>query len=187
MSVPFLFLAGILRTRLARTVAAQILQETPELADAEEAEDALRAALNDPTLRLLLWEPERRGLRRHRRAGRSSRPGATGVRLEHEGEPLAVVVHDPALRSEPELLDDVLSAARLAMAKDRSVEALRASERRNRALLDAIPDSMFRISRDGTCLDHHTHGRWAAEPRRADRPPRSTTSSRGRRRRSSCR
>ena len=78
-------------------------------------------------------------------------------RLAHEGLPLAAVLHDPALREEPELLEDVLAAARLALVKDRSVEALRASERRNRALLDAIPDNMFRIRGDGTYVDFHSN------------------------------
>jgi len=40
---------------------------------------------------------------------------------------------------------------------DRSAQALRASERRNRALLDAIPDNMFRIRGDGTYVDFHTN------------------------------
>ena len=35
----------------------------------------------------------------------------------------------------------------------RVAEALRASERRNKALLEAVPDLMFRISRDGIFLD----------------------------------
>lgn len=41
---------------------------------------------------------------------------------------------------------------------ERSLEALRTSEARNRALIDAIPDTMFRVSRDGTLLDIHVHG-----------------------------
>jgi two-component sensor histidine kinase/sensor domain CHASE-containing protein len=38
-------------------------------------------------------------------------------------------------------------------ARDRSTEELRRSERRNEAFLDAIPDVIFRITRDGTILD----------------------------------
>ena len=159
MSVPFLFLAGLLRTRLARTSATQLLQETGESPPLEEAEAALRRLLNDPTLRLLVRED---GGGFVDTAGRSVEPPPASATeavtpLEYEGEPIAVVVHDPALRDEPELLDDVLAAARVALVKDRSVQALRASERRNRALLAAIPDNMFRIRGDGTYVDFHTN------------------------------
>ena len=61
VSVPFFFLAGLLRTRLARVGAAQLLQETPERQSYEEAEAGLRRALNDPTLRLLVRDDERGG------------------------------------------------------------------------------------------------------------------------------
>ena len=38
-------------------------------------------------------------------------------------------------------------------AQARATEALRASERRNEAFLDAVPDAIFRVTRDGTILD----------------------------------
>jgi PAS domain S-box-containing protein len=79
------------------------------------------------------------------------------TRIAYEGRPIAAVIHDPALRNEPGLLRDVLAAARVALVKDRSVEWLRASERRNSALLDAIPDNMFRIRGDGTFVDFHSN------------------------------
>ena len=183
MSVPFLFLAGLLRTRLARTTATQLLQETGESPPLEETEATLRRLLNDPTLRLLVRE---NGGGYVDSEGRSVEPPPGSATeavtpLEYEGEPIAVVVHDPALRDEPELLDDVLAAARVALVKDRSVQALRASERRNRALLAAIPDNMFRIRGDGTYVDFHSNRPEATVPparadhRLADRraPPRS--------------
>jgi signal transduction histidine kinase len=37
------------------------------------------------------------------------------------------------------------------------LETLQKSEAQNRALIDAIPDMMFRVSRDGTILDMHVH------------------------------
>ncbi|HXG63937.1 MAG TPA: PAS domain S-box protein, partial [Blastocatellia bacterium] len=40
--------------------------------------------------------------------------------------------------------------------RKRAEEALRQSEARNQAILNAIPDMMFRLSRDGVYLDYHT-------------------------------
>ena len=42
-------------------------------------------------------------------------------------------------------------------ADEGALEELEAAERRNRALLDAIPDNMFRIRRDGTYVDFHSN------------------------------
>jgi PAS domain S-box-containing protein len=159
MSVPYLFLAGLLRTRLARTAAAQLLQETAETPTLEETQASLRRMLSDPGLRLLVREHEDVYVdAMGRTVDVPTESGDLAVTmLAWEGDPVAAVVHDPALLDEPELLDDVLAAARVALVKDRSVQALRASERRNRALLDAIPDNMFRIRSDGTYIDFHTN------------------------------
>jgi hypothetical protein len=110
ISVPYLFLAGLLRTRLARAGAAQLLQETPETPSLEEAQAALRRALNDPTLRLLVRDDESGGYLDAE--GRTvevpdESPAEAVSRLVADGRPIAAVVHDPALRAEPELLDDV--------------------------------------------------------------------------------
>jgi PAS domain S-box-containing protein len=75
--------------------------------------------------------------------------------LTRNGLPLwfrdqAVVVHDPA--GQPLFMQGIMfdiTNRKLAEA------ALRASESRQRALLDAIPDSMFHLSRDGVYLDVH--------------------------------
>ena len=159
-SVPFLFLAGLLRTRLARTSAVQLLQEAQEAPSLEEVQAGLRRTLSDPTLRLLVRDDDRRTYvdasgRLADVPDETEREAVTP--LTAEGRPLAAVLHDPALRNEPELLEDVLAAARLALVKDRNAQALRASERRNRALLDAIPDNMFRIRGDGTYVDFHSN------------------------------
>jgi PAS domain S-box-containing protein len=160
LSVPFFFLAGVLRTRLSRSSALRLLQDTPERPTIDEAQAGLRRALNDPTLRLLVKDEDRGGYvdadgRLVEVPEESAREAVTW--LASEGLPIAAVVYDPALRKQPELLEDVFTAARLALVKDRSAQALRASERRNRALLDAIPDNMFRIRGDGTFVDFHTN------------------------------
>jgi signal transduction histidine kinase len=76
---------------------------------------------------------------------------ATAIR--HQGEPIGALIHDRSLRLRPELLDAVSAAAGFALANERALETVRRVEARNGALLDAIPDLMFRLSRDGTYLD----------------------------------
>ena len=62
-------------------------------------------------------------------------------------------------------MSSVRLALRLRLEKDRTVRALRISEYRSRALLDAIPDTMFRVARDGKILDIHV-----ARPRERRHP-----------------
>jgi PAS domain S-box-containing protein len=135
-------------------------QETPEAESLEEEQASLRRALDDPTLRLLVRDEESGGYLDT--AGRSvdvpeESAHEAVTRIAYEGRPIAAVIHDPALRNEPALLREVLAAARVVLIKDRSVELLQAGERRNRALLDAIPDNMFRIRGDGTFVDFHSN------------------------------
>jgi PAS domain S-box-containing protein len=157
LSVPLSFLAGVLRTRLARVGATRLLLETPDEPTPEEAQEGLRRALGDPTLVLAYWDDDRRTYVDADGHPFELPPDSEQVvttMIEYEGRRLAALVHDAALRrEEPALLEDVVAAARVALEKDRSLRALREAERRRRALLDAIPDNMFRVRRDGGYLD----------------------------------
>ncbi len=155
-TVPLFFLAGLLRTRLYRA-GARLLREVPDEPTTEQIERGFRTVLGDPTLEYLSWLEETGGY-----VDASGRPRElpagtvlrATTRIDSEsGEPLAALVHDAALLHKPALLDEVVSTARVAIQKDRGLEALRRSEARSRALLDAIPDLMFRIARDGTYLE----------------------------------
>jgi PAS domain S-box-containing protein len=155
-TVPLFFLAGLLRTRLARA-AARLIQEVPQEASIEEAQTGLRRVLGDPTLNYLAWLDETGGYV-DARGDPAELPASTRRRVAtridtEDGEPLAALVHDAALLHEQALLDEVVAAARLAIQKDRGLQALRRSEARGRALLGAIPDLMFRMARDGTYLE----------------------------------
>ena len=121
ISVPYFFLAGLLRFRLARAAAGELLQEVSETPSLAEAQEGLRRALHDPTLELAWWVGESDGYvdgEGHPFIPTEA-PGRATTKVEHEGKPLAVVVHDAALLDEPELLNSVLAAARLALVKDR--------------------------------------------------------------------
>src|SRR5262249_42267407 len=77
----------------------------------------------------------------------------TATPIVHQGDEIGMLLHDKVLRLRPELLEAVSAAAGFALANERALEAVQRMEVRNRALLDAIPDLMFRVSRDGTTLD----------------------------------
>jgi PAS domain S-box-containing protein len=77
------------------------------------------------------------------------------TRLDYADRPIAAVVHDAALREEPELLQAVTGAARIALERDKLLVEVRARAERYRAVLQAMPDLMFRISRDGRYLSYN--------------------------------
>jgi PAS domain S-box-containing protein len=160
VATPFVFLWGILRSRLARSDVGVLLADSTETPTLVETQDALREALRDPTLELVYRLEDPRGhFKVDGQRVRLEEIGDDRAVTEISGEdgPIAAMIHDPALLDEPELLSSVTVALRLRLEKDRSVRALRISEYRSRALLNAIPDTMFRVARDGTVLDIHSH------------------------------
>jgi PAS domain S-box-containing protein len=149
LSVPLAFLYGLLRPRLTASTR-RLAAELSEQRRPEQVQGVLRRALRDPTLELgyagddgyvgVDGQPLRLvGLR----SGRSVTPIGDGV-----------ILHDASLSDQPEL-DDVADAVRIAFERGLSMRSLEASERRTRALLDAIPDNVYRVSADGVFVDAH--------------------------------
>ena len=153
LGVPLAFVFGLLRSRLERTAAARLLVETPDEPSLEQAEASLRRVLHDPTVRLAYWDRER-GVYLDVEGNTFDLPEDTATcvttRIDYGERPVAALVHDAALRNEPELLEEVSAAVRVAVAKDQTLHELRTSEQRSRALVEAIPDNMFRVGRDGS-------------------------------------
>jgi PAS domain S-box-containing protein len=160
--VPLAFLAGLLQIRLARASVAMLVVELLSADGLRALRDAIARTLNDPDLQLALWLPET-----YEWIGSDGQPFDLGTEaareekattfVEHEGEVVATLVHDAALEEERDLVEAVSAAASLALARQRTVEALRQSQGRYRALLDAAPDLMFRFDREGTYLDFNGH------------------------------
>jgi signal transduction histidine kinase/PAS domain-containing protein len=151
IAVPFVFLAGLLKSRLARADISRALAEEPR----GGAQARVRELLHDPTAELLYASGEPASYidadGRPREA--AAEPGRAVTFVEREGRSLAAIAHDEALLDEPELLEQVGATVGLEIERDQNLFALQASERRSRALVEAIPDNMFRISADGTFLD----------------------------------
>lgn len=167
LALPGAFLTTLVQGRLSSAAVGELLVELREGGEAPGLEDALRRALRDPSLRLARRTPDgsyRDGAGRD--VSTRAPDGSVSTLIAHQGEPVGMLVHDPSLRLRPELLEAVSAAAGFALASERSLETVRRFEERNSALLAAIPDLMFRVSRNGTYLDVGVD-----DPSRLLRPP----------------
>ncbi len=158
-TVPFIFLAGLLGTAIARGAGVgAIFSSVPERASPGEVLEGLRSALRDETAVVAYWYEEDE----HYvdvEGNRLDLPEDTRrrvvTRLDYGDQPVAAIVHDAALLQEPELLEGVANAARIALERDKLLVEVRARAQRYRALLQAMPDLMFRISRDGRYISYN--------------------------------
>ena len=127
MLVPLGFLYGLLRDRLARAGVGRFVVELSQAEGPGGLAEALRATLRDPSLELAYWLPERNAYIdvEARPVDLPQDPDAL-TRIDGRSGPVAAVIHDPALRQEPELLESVIAAARLALENERLTAELRA-------------------------------------------------------------
>jgi signal transduction histidine kinase len=154
-SVPVAVLLVMLQRRLARGAVAGLVVELGEGAPGVDLRDALARALGDPSLELAFWFAD--GARFVDREGRRVQlPGGEAGRVatvvERDGEPVAALVHDPALGENAELVASVCAAAALTLENERLQADLRArlSElQASRArLVEATEAERRRIERD---------------------------------------
>jgi signal transduction histidine kinase len=151
---PLALLAGLLRARLARVHVGDLvvqLEKTP----VDGIRAGLAEALRDPTLELGLWLPERSeyvSTSGTPLAVRDVGPGRVVTRIENDGEPLAVLVHDSTLLDEPKLVEAVAAAARFALVNARlhaevrtQLETVKESRAR---IVSAADEERRRIERD---------------------------------------
>jgi signal transduction histidine kinase len=157
LAVPYAFLAGLVRGRLSRAGAVAELVEALGSADERRRSlrDALAEALEDSSLSLAYWLPERGAY-----VDPEGRPvelpgpgsGRIATEIEQGGAPLAVIVHDESLAEERDLVRAVGGAAALTLENERlaaelraRIEELRASRAR---IVQATDDERRRLERD---------------------------------------
>jgi signal transduction histidine kinase len=151
-TVPFGFLAGLLRGRLAEADAVSSL--VARLGQAPKP-DVLRAALadalGDPSLALAYWLPEQ-GRFVDAAGHRLELPDAGWTEVELQGRRIGALVHHPALAEQPQLVRTAGAAAALALENQRlsaelraRIEELRASRAR---LVEAGDAERRRLERD---------------------------------------
>jgi signal transduction histidine kinase len=155
--VPFAFLAGVLRSRVAG--AAAIRELVTRLSDPRERpgglRDALADALADPSVALAYWLPSR-----HEYVDAAGRPveipadgsGRMCTPVESRGKRVAAIIHDASLSTDRDLVRAVGAAASLTLENERleaelraKVEELQASRAR---IIESGDAARRRIERD---------------------------------------
>lgn len=126
---PAAFLVGVLRAQLARSAVAELVLELRRDLEPADLRDALARALRDPSLSLAFWLPHFGSYTdvdgRPVQLQASDEHRARTL-IERDGARVAMLLHDPAVNDEPELLDAVTAAAGMALENGRLDAELRA-------------------------------------------------------------
>jgi signal transduction histidine kinase len=151
-TVPFGFLAGLLRSRLAQVTAiSELIGRLGQAPTPAALRAVLADALGDPSVALAYWLPE--SARFVDAEGRPvALPDGGWTAVERGGERIGAIVHDASLADEPQLVRAAGAAAALALENQRlsaelraRVEELRASRAR---LVEAGDTERRRLERD---------------------------------------
>jgi signal transduction histidine kinase len=139
--LPLAIMTRVLRDRMARGAVADLVVELGTSPPPERLQEALASALGDPTLEVAYWSSAF-GTYLDRSGAPVALPAAGTGRavtlLERDHEPLAAIVHDPALAEDPGLVAAVGSAVRLAVENERLTAEVRSQ-------LDEVRASRTRI------------------------------------------
>jgi signal transduction histidine kinase len=130
-SVPWVFLIGLVRSRVARAGAvSELLLRLGEAPGTGTLRSRLADALGDRSLQLVFWLDEKRkwvDSEGHKvELPREGHPARAWTAVELEGRRVGAIVHDITLCEDPELLGSVAAAAGLAMENERLQAQLRA-------------------------------------------------------------
>ena len=154
------FAVGILRGRLARGSVADLVVELGDAPERLRLRDVLARALGDPSLEIAYAVPQSNRFvdadGRRVELPSPADPRRATTRLEGGGRTVAVLIHDPALSDQPELVRSAGAATRLALENERltaevrtQLEAVRASRARIVAAGDAERRRVERDLHDG--------------------------------------
>ncbi len=153
-SVPFSFLVGLLRSRVARAGAVgELLLRLGEAPGTGGLRDLLADALDDRSLELVYWV-EGRWVDREGHVTALPRDGEARAwtAVELEGRRVGAIVHDVTLLDTPDVVRSVAAAAGLAMKNERLQAQLRARVeelRRSRArIVEAGVQERRRLERN---------------------------------------
>ena len=157
-AIPVAVLLVFIQRRMAQGAVAGLVVElgapgTP--GTAADLRGALSRALGDPSLALAYWYPaESRYVDSGGRPVELPSAGAarSSTLIERDGQPVAALIHDPALEYNPGLVDSVCAAAGLTLDNERLQAELRARlvdlQASRARLVEATDTERRRIERD---------------------------------------
>ena len=170
--IPLAFLYGLLRSRLARGSVGELVRA---LNAGAPLRDALAEALDDPALEIGYWLED--GRRYVAEDGGTFVPpsgdaGRATTVVEHEGSPVAVIVHDASLLEERELVEAVAGAAALALRTQGVQAEARAQYALLETLVDTAPSLFLHLDTDGRICNQNVAAVEVAGLRRRGGDPR---------------
>ena len=155
--LPVAFLGGLVRGRLAHSAVSRLvveLREHPGGGGGGGVRDALARTLRDPSLDLIYWIPDAGGYvdARGRTVDPAGEPSRVTTVVEHGGDRVAALVHDPSVLEDPDFVDAACAAAAIALTNERlqaelhrRVDELRASRAR---IVEAGDEERRRLERN---------------------------------------
>jgi PAS domain S-box-containing protein len=150
-AVPFAFLVGILRSRLARAGVGDLLLE---LGRGVPLRDALARALHDPTLDLAFWLPrQQRFVHPDGKEFREELGKRPALWIERNGKRVGAIVHDPSLADEHEVIDAVCAAAGLWLDNEILQAELRAQLEFLETIVNTAPALLCSLDLEGRIVN----------------------------------
>jgi class 3 adenylate cyclase len=135
-AVPTGFLLGLVRTQIDHALVGRLVVQLGGSPSPERLEAMVAATLHDPSVRVGYWSPATQAYldaAGHRMEPTSSAARAVAL-VERDGAPLCVIEHDAAVSEDPELVEAVAAALRLAVDRDRLETMVRAQGAESRSL-----------------------------------------------------
>jgi PAS domain S-box-containing protein len=147
--MPVAFVAGVLRTRLARAGIADL---AIAIGNGTPLRDALADALGDPSLELAYWSAEHESWVDEE--GRTlSDPIAKGAHaatfVQQGGKRVAALIHDRTLTEQRGLVDAVAATVALAFEKERLQAEVRAQYRFLETIINTVPSLLSVVDTEG--------------------------------------
>jgi signal transduction histidine kinase len=150
--VPAAYLAGLLRRRIDRGGVADLVVRLNDSNQRASVQEALAATLHDPGLRVGYWLAEQNRYVDADGQPVTPAPDTVLTQVNRGGSPVALLVHDPVLLEDPELVDAACAAVGLALDNERLTAELRArlrqlAESRSK-VVQAAESERRRLERD---------------------------------------